>query len=61
MGLSVGIKLRSILYSLFSILYSLFSIFFITSLYSLSLLYILFISDCCKTLGLPYVIFIYLA
>ncbi|MBN4014160.1 hypothetical protein JYQ81_10665 [Proteus mirabilis] len=59
-GLSVGIKLRStILYSLFSILYSLFSILY--SLYSLSLLYILFISDCCKTLGLPYVIFIYLA
>ncbi|TFT94036.1 hypothetical protein E4V37_09895 [Proteus mirabilis] len=54
--------LFSILYSLFSILYSLFSILY--SLYSLSLLYILFIlfiSDCCKTLGLPYVIFIYLA
>ncbi|WP_072015405.1 hypothetical protein [Proteus mirabilis] len=66
-GLSVGIKLRStILYSLFSILYSLFSILYslfsiLYSLYSLSLLYILFISDCCKTLGLPYVIFIYLA
>ncbi|HGN2346651.1 TPA: hypothetical protein ACKR1W_001041 [Proteus mirabilis] len=58
-GLSVGIKLRSILYSLFSILYSLFSILY--SLYSLSLLSILFISDCCKTLGLPYVIFLYLA
>ncbi|HGN0294618.1 TPA: hypothetical protein ACKRII_003061 [Proteus mirabilis] len=28
-GLSVGIKLRSILYSLFSILYSLFSILYI--------------------------------